>query len=189
MFIEGLGGSWDALALVAVSTIGVYTVLVLFSRLAGLRSFSEMTNFDLAATVAFGSMAATTALSSDVSLLQGAIGLAVLFVVQALVSRLRRRGRWQDVVDSRPRLLMYGGQIQHQNLAKVQMTPDDLRAKLRLSGVSQYDQVAAVILESTGEVSVLRGPSDGSAIDPDLLARVDGRELLPAQSSSQDHTQ
>ncbi|MGH3505300.1 MAG: hypothetical protein ACRDQA_31065 [Nocardioidaceae bacterium] len=43
MFPSALGTSGGALLVVVVSAIGVYLALVIFSRLAGLRSFSEMT--------------------------------------------------------------------------------------------------------------------------------------------------
>lgn len=181
MFPSGLTTSWETIALVVVSTCGVYLALVLFSRMAGLRSFSQMTNFDMAATIAFGSMVATTAISSDVSLLQGAIGLAVLFAIQAVVAQLRRRRVLETVVDSRPRLLMHGTHVLMHNLSRTQMNEDDLRAKLRLAGVTRYEQVFAVILESTGEVSVLTKPADDENIDPDLLSRVIGREFLTSE--------
>lgn len=134
MFPGGLSASWGAIALVVVSTVAAYLALVMFSRMAGLRSFAQMTNFDMAATVAFGSMVATTAVSTRVSLLQGAIGLVVLFVTQALIAQVRMRRLGTDAVDSRPRLLMSGTHVLSDNLSRAQMTRDDLRAKLRLGG-------------------------------------------------------
>lgn len=178
MFPGGLSASWETIGLVVASTVGAYLALVMFSRVAGLRSFAQMTNFDMAATVAFGSMVATTAVSTTVSLLQGAIGLVVLFVTQALIAQVRTRRLGMDGVDSRPRLLMSGTQILSDSLSRAQMTRDDLRAKLRLAGVTRYEQVAAVVLESTGEVSVLKVKPDGPHIDPDLLSRVEGRRWL-----------
>lgn len=72
MFPEQLGTSWGTIALVVVSTAAIYVALIVYSRLAGLRSFAQMTNFDVAATVAIGSMTATTAVSTDVSVARGA---------------------------------------------------------------------------------------------------------------------
>jgi uncharacterized membrane protein YcaP (DUF421 family) len=171
------------LALVVASTAGMYLALVIFSRLAGLRSFAQMTNFDMAATVAFGSIVATTAASTSTSLLQGVIALAVLFAVQALIAIGRSRRSVEKAVDSRPILLMSGPQILTENLTHAQVTQSDLRAKLRLAGVSRYEQVAAVVLEATGEVSVLTRAED-SPLDPDLFATVRGSEHLFATAEA-----
>ncbi|MEW9918550.1 YetF domain-containing protein [Marimonas sp. MJW-29] len=48
-----------------------------------------------------------------------------------------------------------------ENLAKGGMTLDDLWAKLREANAFDIKQVHAVVLESTGDVSVLHGPQDG----------------------------
>lgn len=173
-----LGSSWNAISVVAVSTASVYLALILFSRIAGLRSFAEMTNFDLAATVMFGSISATTAVSTSTSLAQGVVALAVLFVVQALIAYLRRRKRVERTMDSRPMLLMAGPEVLTENLARARMTDDDLRSKLRLAGVARVEQVAAVVLETTGTVSVIAVDGQGRSLDPALLQAVDGADRL-----------
>lgn len=178
MLTSDLGASWQTLAVVAISTAGGYLALIAFSRVAGLRSFSQMTNFDMAATVAFGSMLATTALNSSTPLLVGVVGLGVLFGTQWLLAQARRLRGPERVVDSDPLLLMSGDKVLSKHLAIAQMTPSDLRAKLRLAGVTRYNQVGAVVLEVTGAVSVLVKNPDDPPMEPDLFASVRGREQL-----------
>lgn len=183
--LSSLGASWGTIGIVALSTVGIYLALILFSRIAGLRSFAQMTNFDLAATVTFGSMAATTSISTEVSLWQGAVGMAVLFAVQALIAYLRRRKRIEDVVDNRPLLLMDGSEVLTESLAAARMTEDDLRSKLRLAGVVRVEQVAAVVLETTGSVSVLTVDAEGRSLDPVILNSVRGADRLRAALSGE----
>lgn len=178
MFANALGASWQTLVVVALTTVGIYLALIVFSRMAGLRSFSQMSNFDMAATVAFGSMMATTAVSSSTPLLVGVVGLGVLFAIQWLLAQLRRIRGPQRLVDSGPLLLMSGDRILTNHLSIAQMTYSDLRAKLRLAGVTRYDQVGAVVMEVTGSVSVLVQGSNDPPMDPDLFASVRGREHL-----------
>ncbi|MFB9802290.1 DUF421 domain-containing protein [Streptomonospora salina] len=151
-----------------------YLGLITFSKLAGLRSFSEMTNFDLAATVAFGSMLATTIVNPEVSLLQGGVALAVLFTVQAAVAQARFRFRLQLLLENRPLLLMRDSRMLPKNLRKARMTENDLRSKLRLAGVTSVEHVSAAVLETTGDVSVLLENADGRPLDTDLLTSVAG---------------
>ncbi|MHA6803677.1 DUF421 domain-containing protein [Salinifilum ghardaiensis] len=169
-----------------ISTVGVYLALILFSRIAGLRSFAEMTNFDFAATIIFGSMSATTAVSTSTSLVQGVVALAVLFAVQALIAYLRRTKRIERAVDSRPLLLMDGTEVLTGNLARARMSDDDLRSKLRLAGVVRSEQVAAVVLETTGTVSVLTVDGQGRPLDPRLLQSVSGADRLRSELADED---
>lgn len=183
MFAEQFGAPWGTLALVAISTTAIYLALILYSRLAGLRSFAQMTNFDVAATVALGSVTATTAVSTEVSLAQGALALGVLFAAQWVIARLRKYDGVEDIVDNRPLLLMTGRHVIEENLVQGQMTRDDLRAKLRLAGVTRLDRVRAVVLESTGEVSVLTDDPDGESIDLDLFTSIRGYEWLISEQT------
>lgn len=177
MFITDLGASWDTLIVVVITTVGIYLALIAFSRLAGLRSFAQMTNFDLAATVAFGSLIATTSVG-DTPLAAGVVGLAVLFTIHWLLAQTRRYRRPERLLDNAPILLMSRGKHLPQQLAAAQMNRNDLRSKLRLAGVSRFDQVFAAILEVTGEVSVIRVAPDDELSEPELFAGVRGRDIL-----------
>ncbi|WP_423823047.1 YetF domain-containing protein [Salinisphaera sp. SPP-AMP-43] len=163
-----------------ISALGIYAALLLFTRLAGLRSFSKMSSFDFAITVAFGSTLASTLLSKDPALLTGALALAVLFGMQYAVALGRRSSSdFRRLVDNEPLLLMAGGQLLQANMDAARVTESDLNAKLRMHGVAHRDQVRAVILETTGDVSVLRADQP---IDDRLLADVRDSHRIPGQA-------
>lgn len=183
MFPAELGASWGSLALVVVSTVGAYVAMIVFSRITGLRSFAQMTNFDIAATVMFGSIAATTAVTRSTPLLQGVVALAVLFAVQVLIARGRLARRVEAAVDNAPLLLMSGSTVLEDNLARARMTDGDLRSKLRLAGVTRTADVRAVVLETTGTVSVVTAGPDEPPIDLDLFAGIRGYEQLVADEN------
>lgn len=54
--LERLGTTGPGLSAAVVSTICVYLVVVLLTRLAGTRPQAKMSSFDVAATVAVGSV-------------------------------------------------------------------------------------------------------------------------------------
>ena len=177
----------SAAFMVVLTTVGVYVSLLLFTRGAGLRSFSKLSSVDFAITVAIGSVVATVILSEDPPLVQGIVGLASLFAIQSIVSALRNRsGRVRRAVDNTPLLLMAGDEVIPENLREAQMTKDDLRAKLREANVIHPDQIRAVVMESTGDVSVLHAPADGPALDLDVLRNVKGTEHLHDQENGAD---
>lgn len=167
-----------ALGMVLVSGVGIYIVLLVLTRATGLRSFSKMSSFDFATTVAFGSIIASTLLSKNPPLANAAFALAVLYGLQYGVSQARHFSpRLQRLVDNEPLLLMAGETVLHDNLRAARVTLDDLRSKLRMAGVTDRSQVLAVIFETTGDCSVL---CNGDRLDPWLLVQVRGAERIPA---------
>lgn len=152
--------SWTAAIAVFLTAAGIYLSTILFTRIFGKRSFSKMSSFDFAMTVAVGSIIATTILSKSISLLVGIVGLFSVYLLQILVS-LGRRSEWiNKMVDNEPLLLMDGETMLEDNMKKARVTEGDLRSKLREANVIRLSQVKAVVFETTGDVSVLHGDDD-----------------------------
>jgi uncharacterized membrane protein YcaP (DUF421 family) len=170
--------------MVVLKAVGVYIALVAFTRLAGLRSFSKMSSYDFAITVSFGSILASTVLAGEPPLLQSIVALAALFTIQYITSMLRTRsGTVASAVDNGPVLIMAGSDILHDNLRAVRMTEDDLYAKLREANVTRWDQIRAVVMESTGDVSVLHADPEAAPLEADLLHGVRYADQLRPSSS------
>lgn len=55
----------------------------------------------------------------------------------------------------KPLLLMDGNKILHKSLEYARIEEEQVIAKLREANVLNYDQIYAVVLESTGDISVL----------------------------------
>lgn len=160
----------DALTRGAVlSAIGLFWIILLV-RLVGLRSFSKMTNFDFVMTVAMGSLLAGASQTTEwTGLLQALTAMACLFAVQYAVSLIRQRSdSVQSALQNTPVLLMEDGQMLTEAMRATRVTKDDLMAKLREANALNLSEVRAVVLETTGDVSVLHG----DRIDPALIARV-----------------
>ena len=176
--MEWFGTSAEKVALILVSTVGIYLAVILFTRLNGLRTFSKMSSFDFAITVAVGSVVASTVLSSVPSLVEGAIALGSLFICQRAVSWARYHLNASEIVDNEPILLMVGDTLFKDVLEKTRVTEDDVYGKLREANVLDFDEVQAVILESTGDISVLHGEPSTKKLNPALLKGVRGQERI-----------
>lgn len=159
--------------LVTLSSVLVIIAVTVVIRLIGLRSLSKMTSTDFAVTVAIGSIVGGVASSSN-SLANGVLAIAVLLVFQALITRYRRAAGPGTFVDNEPLLLMVDGVFRDEALASTRVTEHDVIAKLREANVTRMDDVLAVVLETTGDVSVIHG--DGP-LDDRLLGGV--RTSLP----------
>lgn len=163
--------SFTAVGAILISSIVIYIAVILFTRIFGKRSFSKMSSFDFAMTVAVGSVIATTMLSSSVSLMEGLWGLLLIYILQLAAALLRRNRFFSWAIDNTPLLLMDGPTILHDNLRKARVTEADLRSKLREANVLQLSQVQAVVFETTGDISVLHSSRD-QKIDSWILENV-----------------
>lgn len=157
---------------IVLCAVGIYVIVIVFTKIAGKRSFSKMSSFDFAITIAIGSILASTILSSSVSLIDGAVGLASVYVLQLLVASLRRFPAFQKVVDNSPLLLMDEEKILEENLKKAHVTRSDLYSKLREANVLQFSQVKAVVFEATGDISVLHSSEKDLKVDKEILKHV-----------------
>lgn len=166
------GTTIGPLIAIMLTSLGIYVAVILFTRLAGKRSFSKLSSFDFAMTVAIGSIIASTVLSASVSLLQGTVGLASVYVLQISAAFLRRIPPFGDIMDNKPFLLMDGPNILEDNLRKARVTEGDLRSKLREANVLQLSQVKAVVFETTGDISVLQTSDEGKKIEDWLMKDV-----------------
>jgi uncharacterized membrane protein YcaP (DUF421 family) len=149
----------DGAVLARTAVVGVlaYVCLVVFLRVSGRRTLSKMNAFDFVVTVALGSTLATILLNRDVSLAEGALALALLIVLQFVITWTSVRVSWvQRLVTGDPVLLLHDGCMLSEALRKARVTHDELLASVRAAGVASLDDVKAVVLETDGSFSVIR---------------------------------
>ena len=170
---EWLTTSWESVGMIALSTIVIYAAVIILTRIVGLRSFSKMSSFDFAMTVAVGSVIASTVLTKNPPLLQGVAGLVFIYLFQFLISFLRKKTGFEHFVDNSPMLLMDGQTICWKNMKRGRITKADLFSKLREANVLDISQVRAVVLETTGDIAVLHTDDENKELQSDLLEGVE----------------
>jgi uncharacterized membrane protein YcaP (DUF421 family) len=143
-------------------------------RVIGLRAFSKMTSFDFVTTVAIGSLLAGCVQATNWSALaQALVAITALLGIQYAVSRTRSEiDDFEGVVDNTPTLLMREGEFLETALKLTRTTRSDIISKLREANVLHVSDVRAVVLESTGDISVLHGESLDDAILEGVRASV-----------------
>ena len=170
--IDWLISGWDNLPNIFVSTILLFALLIVWIRITGLRSFAKISSIDFASTIAIGSILASTILSKSPSIVQGGMAIAFVLLFQYVFSKLTLKNKWfNTLVSNEPMLLMKGEHILDKNLHSANLSKADLMAKLREANVIQLSEVKAVVLETTGDISVLH-TDDEKTIDEALLKEV-----------------
>lgn len=158
------------IALRAALTIAV---IIALTRVHGLRSFSKMSGFDFAITVSIGSVLAGAVTTLSTPMWHFIVALVALFAIQMVTAKFRARSNAvEDTLDNAPLLVMENGAVLDDNLIAAGMTRSDLWAKLREANAYQIDKVHAVVVESTGDVSVLHESKTGGEPSPEVLEGV-----------------
>lgn len=149
----------DPLLETVLGSLLAFFLIILFTRIIGLRSFAKFTIYDFAVTVAIGSIISSI-LTSSTSIVHGFLAIGVLLILTYVFSALQKNFKIiNDVSSNRPLLLMDGSKILYENLKVAQIQENQVIAKLREANVINFDQVIAVVLESTGDISVLHDTS------------------------------
>ncbi|WP_166974462.1 DUF421 domain-containing protein [Brevibacterium atlanticum] len=163
---------------VVVSCVIFYFGVILLLRVFGQRTLASLSSFDLAAIMAIGAIIGRSILGDTPTLAGGVLGLATLLILQALTGLGRRFGVIRSVVSSPAVVLMAGSEILADNLSRTHVDHDELMAKLRSAGIRNRDEVACAILESTGQISIIRR---GVPIAEEMLTGVVGAERVPRE--------
>ncbi|NND98871.1 MAG: DUF421 domain-containing protein [Pirellulaceae bacterium] len=180
---EWTSATWQELAMVACSAVVVYIAILLLTRMVGLRSFSKMSAADFAMTVAVGSLFASTVSAPSPSLIIGLASLTALFAGQWVVALLRKKSdRFSRLVDNEPLLLMSGRHFLDENMSRSNVTKEDIYGKLREANALNYDQVLAVVFETTGDIAVLHSSDPDARLEPDFMQNVIGSDRLDASA-------
>lgn len=160
--------SWaEILRVLIIGTVS-YLALVLLLRLSGKRTLGQLNAFDFIVTVAFGSTLATILLSSDVALLEGLAALTLLAGLQFLVAWTSSHVPGaRAALTSSPVALLVSGELQHTQLQKNRLSESEVLEAVRATGSGDLSDIAAVVLETNGTISVIPKSKlgNGSALE------------------------
>jgi uncharacterized membrane protein YcaP (DUF421 family) len=153
-----LFNGWGSIGRVVLAGVAAYALLVLMLRLSGKRTLSKLNAFDLVVTVALGSTLSSVILDRSIALADGLAALALLIGLQYAVAWAATRSiRFDRIVKSEPRVLYYRGAFARDAMRDERITEDAVLAAIRSARIAHLDSVDAVVLESSGDLSVLRG--------------------------------
>jgi len=155
---------WTGLGRVLLEGTVAYGALVAILRISGKRTLTKLNAFDLVVTVALGSTLATILLSKEVALAEGVLALALLVTLQAIITWLSVRSpRFQSVVKSEPTLLVREGAFLRGAMRRQRITREEIMAVIRSEGMADPSEVAALVLETDGSMSVISSSQAGAA--------------------------
>jgi uncharacterized membrane protein YcaP (DUF421 family) len=150
--------SWTGLLRVLVIGLAAYVFLLFILRASGKRTLSKMNAFDFIVTIALGSTVSSVILDKSVPLAEGVAALALLVVLQFIITWSSvRSATVSNLVKSEPTLLARDGRLLHDAMRRQRVTKEEIEAAVRQHGNRDVGEVAMVILETDGSMSVISG--------------------------------
>lgn len=153
---EMLFQGWPGIARTILVGTLAYATLVLFLRISGKRTLAKLNAFDLVVTVALGSTLSAVLLQESIAFAEGATALGLLILLQYIVTFASvRSNSMAKAIRSEPTLLVRNGSFCHDAMMRQRITGDEIISAIRSDGRDSLDQVAAVVLESDGSLSII----------------------------------
>ena len=133
-----------------------YLTLFLLLRLAGKRSFGELSPFDVIVLILVGGALRTALVGKDESLLGPAIAVATIIALDRLITWVcafsPRADRW---IEGKAVLLARNGVTLHRELRRQGISEEGFTRELRHHGMASVESVGAARLEPNGKITVL----------------------------------
>jgi uncharacterized membrane protein YcaP (DUF421 family) len=175
------------LLLTSARAIAVYALILVVIRLLGKRTVGNFSAFDLLIALMLGELV-DEIIYGDVRFLQGTVAIVTLAALAAADSWASYANHgMQKVLEGTPTVIVRDGAFDRHGMRAERMNELDVMAMLRLSGIQDVREVHLAVVESDGEVSVLKHdwaePAEKADVDNAMKKRrgeaLDGHEEPP----------
>ncbi|MEK3853950.1 DUF421 domain-containing protein [Cytobacillus sp. FSL H8-0458] len=157
-----------------------FLVLFLLARLMGRKEIGQMTFFNWASAIGIGSIGGNLAVNESTRIKDGVIALVfwTLFTIAMDMLDLKsKQGR--AVTTGDPLIVIKAGRIMESALKAARVDLDELQALLRQKDIFSFSDVDYAILETNGDLSVLKKASQQAVTKTDLNISSPNRALFP----------
>lgn len=143
--------------LVIGSTLFTLGLLLLITRILGRRTLSELTFYDFVIGLIIGQIGGSMITDPEFSLRKGTVGLVVatLWILALNLLSLKSIPA-RKLIEAEPLMVIHKGNILEDNLKKRYYNVNDLLEMLREQGTFNPQEVELAIIESDGQLSILK---------------------------------
>lgn len=147
-----------------IRAAAVYVAVLVMVRLVGKRTVGQYTPFDLIVVVLLGTAVQNSLIGEDVSLLGGLILAGTLLTLNGIVGYISARSpSFDQLVEGHSIVLARSGTVDIDQLRRQSISEEDFRAACRASDCLKSADIALAILESSGNITVIKRPTGEKA--------------------------
>lgn len=167
------------LIVIVIRSLISFIVLLLLTRLMGKRQVSQLTIFDYIVGITIGSIAAEMSLNQNVRIINGITSLLIWGLIPFILAIISLKSRtFQQLIDGKPTIIIKNGEILEKSMKKVFLSIEELMLLLREKNIFKISDVEIAILETNGQLSVLKKTSQ-QPVTPQMLKMVLKQEKAP----------
>ena len=135
----------------------VYFFVLIIFRIAGKRTLSDISTFDLVLTLMISETLQQALIDDDNSMTNAALLVLTLVGLDILLSILKHRyPAVARLIDSVPVVIMNNGTLQNRAMDKERVNNSDvLQAAREDHGISTMDEIDYAVLETGGQISIV----------------------------------
>jgi uncharacterized membrane protein YcaP (DUF421 family) len=146
----------EGLVVLVRGLISFFTLLI-YTRILGKQQVTQLTFFDYILGITIGSIAASMTVDLGIRAWPHFVGLTLWFILVLTLHLITLKSRkLSDYLDGKPTIVIDKGKILNQAMKENRLRLTDLVGMLRQQGVFDVSEVECAILESDGELSVLK---------------------------------
>ena len=141
----------------SIRALIVYVFLLGALRLTGRRQIGQLSPFDFVMLFILSNAVQNSMNGGDNSVTAGIVLVLTLILVHWVLSYFSFKYKWfAQAVDGKPEVLIHNGKLMHTTMKKEKITQDELDSILRRNGVGKIDEVKVALVESNGQISVIK---------------------------------
>ena len=160
-----------------IRTLIVYIAVLLGLKLAGKRELSQLNPFDLVVLLLLSNTVQNAIIGNDNSIIGGLFGAAVLLLANHFLVRYLFKSGKLDAVEGSPDVLISGGEIKRDRLAKELITVAELEAAARRQGINSIAEIDECRLETGGALTfVAKIPTPEETQHNEVIERLEAIE-------------
>jgi len=146
---------------VILQTLLAFFSILFITRVLGRKQLAQLTVHEYINGITFGSIAGTLATDINQRTWQHLIGLVLFGLLTYIMSYITMKNRKaSQIIEGEPTLVIEEGKILEKNLSKYHYTVDDLNHLLRTKDMVDIKKIKYGILETTGELSIIKISSE-----------------------------
>lgn len=135
----------------------IYVILLVIFRIAGKRTLSETTTFDLVMLLIISEAVQQAMIDNDSSMTNAVLLVVTLVGVDIALSVLKRYSRRVDrVLEGAPVIVVRNGEPLEDRLRKERVGEEDvLEAARKLRGITRLEDIEYAVLETSGCITIV----------------------------------
>jgi len=135
----------------------VFIALLVFTRFLGKTQVGELTFYEYISGITIGSIAASAAASEPDKVWNHFYDLALFVLLTYLLSWITVLNRpLRKLIEGSPTIVIENGRILKENMRRMRYDLDELNSQLRQQGVLDPAEVQYAVLETSGDLSVIK---------------------------------